>query len=150
MGLTVNREKTKLLNLDAERSSLTFLGYEFRKVRDRLFGTGKRYLHFGPSPKSVKRVCQEVHKHTHSRNVLLTVDVVVDRVNKLLEGWGVSPALPARTRYVLIEIDDVSPNKLASIEEVEIQSRVWGGLTNHRRMCYNAAHLLWETNDVEW
>jgi hypothetical protein len=25
-------------------------------------------------------------------------------------------------RYVLIEIDDVSPNKLASIEEVEIQS----------------------------
>ena len=28
-------------------SSLTFLGYEFRKVRDRLFGTGKRYLHYG-------------------------------------------------------------------------------------------------------
>ena len=47
MGLTVNRETTKLLNLDAERSSLTFLGYEFRKVRDRLFGTGKRYLHYG-------------------------------------------------------------------------------------------------------
>ncbi len=36
--------------------------------------------------------------------------------------WRVSPALPARTRYVLIEIDDISPNKLASIEEVEIQS----------------------------
>ena len=35
-----------------------------------------------------KRVCQEVHKHTHSRNVLLPVDVVVDRVNKLLKGWG--------------------------------------------------------------
>ena len=34
--------------------------------------------------------------------------------------------LPARTRYVLIEIDDVSPNKLASIEEVEIQSAAWG------------------------
>ena len=34
--------------------------------------------------------------------------------------WRISPALPARTRYVLIEIDDVSPNKLASIEEVEI------------------------------
>ena len=27
---------------------------------------------------------------------------------------------PARTRYVLIEIDDVSPNRLASIEEIEI------------------------------
>ena len=88
MGLTVNREKTKVLDLDAERVSLTFLGYEFRKVRDRLFGTGKRYLHFGPSPKSVKRVCQEVHGHTHSRNVLLPVETVVERVNRLLEGWG--------------------------------------------------------------
>ena len=88
MGLTVNREKTKVLDLDAERSSLVFLGYEFRKARDRLFGTGGRYLHFGPSPKSVKRVCREVHELTHSRNVLLPVETVVERVNRLLKGWG--------------------------------------------------------------
>ena len=49
------------LDLDAEHSVLNFIGYEFRKVRDRLFGTGKRYLHFGPSAKSVKRVCHEAH-----------------------------------------------------------------------------------------
>ena len=24
-----------------------------------------------------------------------------------------------------------------------------GELTNHRRMCYHTAHLLWDTNDVE-
>ena len=88
MGLTVNREKTKVLDLDAERASLTFLGYEFRKVRDRLYGTGKRYLHFGPSMKSVKRLCREVHGHTHTRNVLLPVETVVERVNRLLKGWG--------------------------------------------------------------
>jgi RNA-directed DNA polymerase len=88
MGLSVNREKTKVLDLEAERSSLVFLGYEFRKVRDRLFGTGKRYLHFGPSPKSVKRVCREVHRLTHSRYVLLPVETVVQRVNRLLKGWG--------------------------------------------------------------
>lgn len=88
MGLTVNKEKTKVLDLEAERSSLVFLGYEFRKVRDRLFGTGKRYLHFGPSPKSVKRVCREVHRLTHSRYVLLPVETVVQRVNRLLKGWG--------------------------------------------------------------
>ena len=79
----------------------------------------------------------EVHKHTHSRNVLLPVDVVVDRVNKLLEGWGVSPALPARTRYVLIEIDDVSPNKLASIEEVEIQSAARADALKKTMPCRN-------------
>ncbi|HHU15190.1 MAG TPA: hypothetical protein GXZ62_08375, partial [Lentisphaerae bacterium] len=54
----------------------------------RLFGTGGRYLHFGPSPKSVKRVCREVHELTHSRNVLLPVETVVERVNRLLKGWG--------------------------------------------------------------
>ena len=88
MGLTVNREKTKVLDLNAERSSLSFLGYEFRRARDRLFGTGRRYLHFGPSAKSVKRVCRKVHEHTHSRNVLLPVGLVVKRVNKVLKGWG--------------------------------------------------------------
>ena len=38
--------------------------------------------------KSAKRVCHEVHEHTHSRNVLLPVGVVFKRVNRLLNGWG--------------------------------------------------------------
>ena len=88
MGLTVNREKTKVLDLEAERSALTFLGYEFRKVRDRLFGTGKRYLHLGPTAKSVKEVCRKVHGLTHSRYGLLPVKTIVKRVNRVLKGWG--------------------------------------------------------------
>lgn len=34
--------------------------------------------------------------------------------------WCVTPALPARTRYIFVKISDMSPNKLASIEEIEI------------------------------
>ena len=34
--------------------------------------------------------------------------------------WCVTPALPARTRYIFVKISDTSPNKLASIEEIEI------------------------------
>ena len=34
--------------------------------------------------------------------------------------WRVAPALPARTRYIFVEVSDVAPNRLASIEEVEI------------------------------
>ena len=68
----------------------------------------------------------KVKSRMYASKLLTERSPVVDRVNKLLKGWGVSPALPARTRYVLIEIDDVSPNKLASIEEVEIQSAAWG------------------------
>ena len=87
MGLTVNGEKTKTLDLDEEHASLTFLGYEFMKVRDRHFGTGRRYLTFGPSRKSVKRVCREIHEITHSRNCLLPVEKVIGRINKMVKGW---------------------------------------------------------------
>ena len=145
MGLTVNREKTKLLNLDAERSSLTFLGYEFRKVRDRLFGTGKRYLHFGPSPKSVKRVCQEVHKHTHSRNVLLPVDVVVDRVNKLLKGWGefYSVGYPSRVfrkvnHYVLKRMARFLNRKSQRYYRLKFADTYYGEMTH-----YGLHRLAW-------
>ena len=36
--------------------------------------------------RQVKRVCREVHELTHSRNVLLPVETVVERVNRLLKG----------------------------------------------------------------
>ena len=88
MELTVNREKTKTLDFREPHTTLTFLGYEFRMVRDRLFGTGKRYLTFGPSKKSMKRVREKIHGITHARNGLLTVEKVVERLNKLTKGWG--------------------------------------------------------------
>ena len=88
MGLTVNREKTKTLDFREPHTTLTFLGYEFRMVRDRLFGTGKRYLTFGPSKKSMKRVREKIHGITHARNGLLTVEKVVERLNRLTKGWG--------------------------------------------------------------
>ena len=88
MGLTVNREKTKVLDFREPHTTLTFLGYDFRMVRDRLFGTGKRYLTFGPSKKSMKGIREKVHAITHARNGLLTVEKVVGRLNKLTKGWG--------------------------------------------------------------
>ncbi len=92
MGLTVNREKTKMLDFREPHTTLTFLGYDFRMVRDRLFGTGKRYLKryltFGPSKKSMKGIREKIHAITHARNGLLTVEKVVGRLNKLTKGWG--------------------------------------------------------------
>ena len=88
MGLTVNRGKTKVLDFREPHTTLTFLGYDFRMVRDRLFGTGKRYLTFGPSKKSMKGIREKIHAITHARNGLLTVEKVVGRLNKLTKGWG--------------------------------------------------------------
>ena len=88
MGLTVNREKTKVLDFREPHTTLTFLGYDFRMVRDRLFGTVKRYLSFGPSKTSMKGIREKIHAITHARNGLLTVEKVVGRLNKLTKGWG--------------------------------------------------------------
>ena len=129
----------------AERSSLTFLGYEFRKVRDGLFGTGKRYLHFGPSPKSVKRVCQEVHKHTHSRNVLLPVGLVVKRVNKVLKGWGAfySVGYPSRVfrkvnHYVLRRMARFLNRKSQRYYRLKFANSYYGELAH-----YGLHRLAW-------
>ena len=86
--LVVNREKTNLLDMEADKSALSFLGYEFRYVRDRHYMTGKRYLEWCPSPKSVKKVCRKVKEETMRRKLLLPVEGVVKRLNLVLDGWG--------------------------------------------------------------
>ena len=86
-GLVVNREKTKVLDMDADKSALAFLGYEFRKVRDRHYGKGDRYLEYGPSAKSVKKVCAKVKEQTLSIMKPVKNEEIVQRVNKILVGW---------------------------------------------------------------
>ena len=73
-GLVVNREKTRLLDMGADKSALAFLGYEFRYVRDRHYCRGDRYLEWGPSNKSVKKVCRKVKEETMRRKLLHPVE----------------------------------------------------------------------------
>ena len=87
-GLVVNREKSKLLDMEADKSALSFLGYEFRYVRDRHYCKGDRYLEWCPSNKSVKKVCRKVKEETMRRKLLLPVEGVIKRLNLVLDGWG--------------------------------------------------------------
>ena len=84
-GLTVNREKTKVLDMKSDKAALGFLGYEFRFVRNH-YGEG-RYLTFGPSMKSVKKVCAKVKEQTLSIMKPVKNEEIVRRVNKILVGW---------------------------------------------------------------
>ena len=87
-GLVVDRDKTKVLNMRADKSALGFLGYEFRYVKDRRYGSGDNYLTYGPSMKSVKKVCAKVKEQTLSIFKPVKNEEVVQRVNKILVGWG--------------------------------------------------------------
>ena len=87
-GLVVNREKTRLLDMGADKAALSFLGYEFRYVRDRHYMTGRKYLEWCPSNKSVKKVCRNIKEETMRHKVLHPVGEVIARLNLILDGWG--------------------------------------------------------------
>ncbi len=86
-GLVVNRDKTKVLDMKADKDALMFLGYEFRFVKGWRYGTGKKYLTYGPSKKSVQKVCAKVKEQTLSIFKPVKNGEIVQRVNKILVGW---------------------------------------------------------------
>jgi RNA-directed DNA polymerase len=87
MGLTINREKTRVVDLNEAGSSLDFLGYTFRYDRDR-FGGGHRYLNWGPSKKSLMRERDKLREMTSSRMCFKPIPVLIAEVNQHLVGWA--------------------------------------------------------------
>jgi RNA-directed DNA polymerase len=88
LGLTLNREKTRIVNLREEGASLDFLGYTFRYDRDQWGRPDRKYLNLFPSAKAEKRVRQRLHDLTTSRNNSKPVPQVIAEVNAVLRGWG--------------------------------------------------------------
>ena len=90
-GLTVNRDKTKVLDMRAGLASLEFLGYEFkfmRGVRHTQNGIEDKWLWHGPSMKSVKKVCAKVKKCTLGRMSKMPISDTIRKLNVILKGWS--------------------------------------------------------------
>jgi RNA-directed DNA polymerase len=87
MGLKLNGEKTRVVNLDAEGASLDFLGYTLRYERDRL-GRAQRYLNVTVSKKAMKRARQRLHEMTGRSQACVPVPQLVDSLNRYLRGWS--------------------------------------------------------------
>ncbi len=87
MGLKLNGEKTRVVDLKAEGASLDFLGYTFRYDRDRL-GRGHRYLNVTVSKKAMKRARQRLHDMTGRSQACVPVPELVDSLNCYLRGWS--------------------------------------------------------------
>jgi RNA-directed DNA polymerase len=85
--LTINRSKTRTVDLKLPSASVDFLGYTFRFDRD-LFGRGGRYLNVLPSKRSLGRFRDRVRELTASCRGLVPVDDLVREVTRYLAGWG--------------------------------------------------------------
>jgi RNA-directed DNA polymerase len=84
--LTINRDKTRVVNLRKPGDSLSFLGFTFRYDRD-LKGRDHRYLNVFPSDKSLVRVRTKLRELLHRKRVA-PITMLIAAVNRSLGGWS--------------------------------------------------------------
>jgi RNA-directed DNA polymerase len=87
LGLEINREKTRVVNLREEGASLDFLGFTFRYYDD-LKGQGWRYLNVSPSAKAMKREREKVKEMTGPSQCYQPLPDLIRELNRHLDGWA--------------------------------------------------------------
>jgi RNA-directed DNA polymerase len=87
MGLEINREKTRIVNLGEEGTSLDFLGYTFRYNRD-LYGGRKKYLNMTVSKKALQRERAKLRERTSYHVCFKPIPQLVEELNRHLKGWA--------------------------------------------------------------
>lgn len=86
MGLTLNREKTRIVDLNAGES-LDFLGYTFRYDRD-LFRNNRKYLNMTPSQKARQKIRRNIREQTLAWHCWKPLPVVIKAINHRTQGWA--------------------------------------------------------------
>jgi len=85
--LTINREKTRVIDLKAAGATLDFLGFTLRYDRD-LQGRPWRYLNVIPAKKSLARARDKLRELTHHRRCFVPVDCLIGEANGWLRSWS--------------------------------------------------------------
>lgn len=86
LGLQINREKTRVLDLRQTGQSLDFLGYTFRRVRDR-YGRTHRYWTLHPSRKAMAREREALRRLISPKQCFTPLPELIGRLNRHLQGW---------------------------------------------------------------
>lgn len=86
LGLKINREKTRVVNLNEPGAELNFLGFTFRYDRD-LKGRPHKYLNVFPSRKAVKKELAKIHELTDGRHSCQPIVKVIEEINKQTASW---------------------------------------------------------------
>ncbi|KPV44506.1 group II intron reverse transcriptase/maturase [Alicyclobacillus ferrooxydans] len=99
LELSMNTDKSKLVNLWLDKEGFDFLGFHHRRL-PKLFKKGKFYdLRSFPSKKAMKKMRAKVKEVTAPRSRLFwSPKQMVDKLNPIIQGWknyygGVDPAV---------------------------------------------------------
>lgn len=85
--LTINQEKTKIVDLKEPKTKLKFLGFELRRVPVRRRQHVSMCL-ITPSTKSMKNALGKVSEITNASNGFKPIKIVVGELNRFLTGWA--------------------------------------------------------------
>jgi RNA-directed DNA polymerase len=87
LGLSLNREKTRTVDLKVDGASIDFLGYTFSYERSR-YCKGQKHLCPRPSSKSLARERDKLRELTSSRYENRPIPVLIGNINEHLAGWA--------------------------------------------------------------
>ena len=86
LGLEINRDKTRVIQLRNEGETLNFLGYSFSFKKD-LWGRQKRYLSLYPSAKALEKEREKIRDLTGTKHCHEAAKKVIENLNEHLRGW---------------------------------------------------------------
>jgi RNA-directed DNA polymerase len=87
LGLQINRDKTRIVDLRQLGQSLDFLGYTFRYDRDQ-YGRPQRYWNLEPSRKAIDREQEALRGLIGPQQSHTPMPELLGRVNRHLRGWS--------------------------------------------------------------
>jgi RNA-directed DNA polymerase len=87
LGLKINREKTRVVNLREQGAALEFLGYSFRLDRDK-YGRKMRYWQMQPSTKALAREREKLRGIINQRRCFQPLPDLIGELNRHLRGWA--------------------------------------------------------------
>ncbi|MEA2067830.1 MAG: group II intron reverse transcriptase/maturase [Verrucomicrobiota bacterium] len=87
MGLSLNRDKTRIVDARQPGATVDFLGYSFRLEKDR-YGRNCRYWRRFPSRKAMARERDRLREMTGPGQCFTPMDLLIERINKHLAGWA--------------------------------------------------------------
>ena len=89
LGLELNTEKTRLVNLGRGKEGFNFLGCTVRKRRSIQRNPRLHFMQRWPSPKAMKKVRERVRQLTRVRgNRGKGIQEMIKGLNPILRGWG--------------------------------------------------------------
>jgi hypothetical protein len=83
LGLSLSPTKTR--ELDSQKNSFRFLGFEIGMKKSAR--TGKTYPHVEPSKKALGAIRQKIACLTRREMTCVPLDAMLEKVNQTLQGW---------------------------------------------------------------